>query len=855
MATVKGNIAIGVSATTEGASAALGKTADATERMKTAAEAAGQTQAALAQAIDRAKKAVDGSTAANRRAKEAEEILSATIRKHGAASDQAKIAAERHARALEAATAAEKEAKVATEQMTMALAKASTVSDKGNSALARLTKQVEAVSAAAKKGGHDLAKLNLSDVGDKAGGAAGGFNLLGMAGGKLMAVLGPAALGATLVSFAGWVGEAAQATLQYETALANIPFSINNAQAATGGLVDKFALAKSAAQAVSLGIVKTEKDFNTLAEAATKIALRLGTDATQAIGDMTTALGRGSPEILDNLGVQIRLSDAHEKYAQKIGTTVKALTDEQKTLAFREAAMEALLKSANETTVAFDGNAAAVLRAKTELADLWSTIKDGTVNAVGAMIAPMYAANDQLSRMVGFAGELSAAGGPMELLAGRMTTYARETGGAANATLELLAAHVMTAEQIAQVHGTQDRERHTANAKRLAADRAAYVSAQEVERAQLAQTYAKRDAFWKERAAKDADEARKDAERKAGRSKKEKPVKQTDRSMTEGLDVEISDSLSASLIKKDELEIQRREEMISSLQLEMEARQAAGQSTEDLYVKQMQLERELLDVQRTTSIDRTNLERAETRYAKAQHQQRLRDLAATYAAEQKERELRQGRVQKVAGAVESFSSTMVDAMQAEAEGSKYAVAVSLESWLKGVRNQMIVTALKETALGVASAASYNYPAAAQHFAAAGLATGAAVAAGTGAVVVRGVTESRAGMSWDQIKGGGGSSGGSGGSNSGPVREQRDEDTARRREESKREGNERQEVPISWERHRRDNAETQQAPRMMESEGPIHVTVNVTGYVAGDAKEIGAALAKDIRKGGKLGKRY
>lgn len=35
-------------------------------------------------------------------------------------------------------------------------------------------------------------------------------------------------------------------------------------------------------------------DFNnTLAEAATKIALRLGTDATQAISDMTAALDFG----------------------------------------------------------------------------------------------------------------------------------------------------------------------------------------------------------------------------------------------------------------------------------------------------------------------------------------------------------------------------------------------------------------------------------------------------------------------------------------------------------------------------------------------------------------------------------
>ena len=165
---------------------------------------------------------------------------------------------------------------------------------------------------------------------------------------------------------------------------------------------------------------------------------------------------------------------------------------------------------------------------------------------------------------------------------------------------------------------------------------------------------------------------------------------------------------------------------------------------------------------------------------------------------------------------------------------------------------MIVTALKETALGVASAASYNYPAAAQHFAAAGLATGAAVAAGTGAMVVRGVAESRSGQSWEQIKGGGTSSSAS---PSGMARDNADRETARRNEESKREGNERQEVPVSWEHWRRDNAETQGAPRMQESNAPIHVTVNVEGLLYGDEARLGAAVDKAVRKGQRLGKRY
>lgn len=853
-----------VTAQTDGATQKLTETARATEGMKTAAEAAGAAQAGLAAAISKAKGALDSSAAATQRAKQAEEILAATIRKHGAESDAAKAATERHARAVKEASQAAAEAKQAQEQMRLALAKANVESDKASPALARMTKQVQDLDKAAQKAAHDIAKLELSSVGQGADKAAGGLNLLGMAGGKLASMLGPAALGGAVVAFAGWIGEAAQATLQYETALANIPFAIENAQAATGGLVDKFSLAKSAAQAVSLGIVKTEKDFNTLAEAATKIALRLGTDATQAISDMTTALGRGSPLILDNLGVIVKVSEAQEKYAASIGKSVSALTEEEKTLAFREAAMKALLKSANETKVGFDGNAAAILRAKTNLSDLWSTIKDGTVNAVGAAIAPVYAYTDALERQAKFAKDLAEAGGPMELLEQRMISYAVETGGATNATLEFIAAQTMTAEQLARIEAAQDSERRKSLAQRAATEQNAALQARNREIAEQKDAAARRDAFWRERSAKEGEEARKEAERKRGKGKKDDAAFMDPDSVRIARTFdgrEATDQVSSALVARQdataqaafEAEVKRREETIANLSLEMEARQAAGEQTADLYQQQMALELELLRFTQSASKDRAAIERAETRYSKAQHQQRLRDLAATYAAEQKEREQREARVQKMAGAVESFSSAMVGAMQAEAEGSKYAVALSLESWLKGVRNQMIVTALKETALGIGAAASYNYPAAAAHFSAAGAAGFAAAAAGTGALVTRGVTEAVSGKSWDAIKGGG-ASGSGGTSAAGMARESQDKETARRNETSKQGGAPQRETPVSWEHWRRNDATSGNTPRMQETQAPLNVTVQVTGLVAGDERELGARIAKLVRQGEKLGRR-
>ena len=47
----------------------------------------------------------------------------------------------------------------------------------------------------------------------------------------------------------------------------------------------------------------------------------MGQDATKSLDDLITALGRSSPMILDNLGLSVKLGEANEKYAQKLGKT------------------------------------------------------------------------------------------------------------------------------------------------------------------------------------------------------------------------------------------------------------------------------------------------------------------------------------------------------------------------------------------------------------------------------------------------------------------------------------------------------------------------------------------------------
>jgi hypothetical protein len=78
-----------------------------------------------------------------------------------------------------------------------------------------------------------------------------------------------------------------------------------------------------------------------LANTARVLGKAMGQDATKSLDDLITALGRSSPMILDNLGLTVKVGEANEAYARKLGKTADALTDGEKKLAFYEAAMEA----------------------------------------------------------------------------------------------------------------------------------------------------------------------------------------------------------------------------------------------------------------------------------------------------------------------------------------------------------------------------------------------------------------------------------------------------------------------------------------------------------------------------------
>lgn len=123
---------------------------------------------------------------------------------------------------------------------------------------------------------------------------------------------------------------------------------LSGMQQASRGMVSEFDLMKAANKAMLLGLPVTSESMNTLTKAATTLGRAMGQDATKSVDDLVTALGRSSPMILDNLGITVKVSDANEVYARKLGKTVEKLTEAEKKTAFYTAAMKAALEKTTE---------------------------------------------------------------------------------------------------------------------------------------------------------------------------------------------------------------------------------------------------------------------------------------------------------------------------------------------------------------------------------------------------------------------------------------------------------------------------------------------------------------------------
>lgn len=115
-----------------------------------------------------------------------------------------------------------------------------------------------------------------------------------------------------------------------------------NLQAVVGalrGTVSEMEAMEIANTALSFGIVESSDQLGELTEIGAVLAQSLGQDASKGVADLTLALSRNSPMILDNLGISLKLSASYEAQAKALGKTTSQLTEAEKSQAFLNEAL------------------------------------------------------------------------------------------------------------------------------------------------------------------------------------------------------------------------------------------------------------------------------------------------------------------------------------------------------------------------------------------------------------------------------------------------------------------------------------------------------------------------------------
>lgn len=109
---------------------------------------------------------------------------------------------------------------------------------------------------------------------------------------------------------------------------------------ATKGLISDMDIMSSVNKGILLGLPLTSGEMGTLAEVAVVLGKAMKIGPVEALNDLITGLGRGSPLILDNLGITVNATEAYKAYATSIGKSADALTDNEKKLAIYRSALD-----------------------------------------------------------------------------------------------------------------------------------------------------------------------------------------------------------------------------------------------------------------------------------------------------------------------------------------------------------------------------------------------------------------------------------------------------------------------------------------------------------------------------------
>jgi len=225
---------------------------------------------------------------------------------------------------------------------------------------------------------------------------------------------------------------------------------VGRLQEASGGTVSAFELMKRANLALT-GAGKTlGNEFGSklpqLMEIARAAARNTGQDVDFLFESIVTGIKRGSPMIIDNLGLVLKISEANDAYAASLGKTAEELTAEERSIAILNATLEAgqgILETVNLSQLTAAERIATLRTRFADLKDSIGVMLQPALERLLGIIEPL------LDRLFVFASE------HIPLVADKITDLVSKFGGLVTAILDTGATSETTRDALATLVGEE----------------------------------------------------------------------------------------------------------------------------------------------------------------------------------------------------------------------------------------------------------------------------------------------------------------------------------------------------------------------------------------------------------------
>ena len=160
----------------------------------------------------------------------------------------------------------------------------------------------------------------------------------------------------------------------------NLPYLADRLKEITGAAIST----KDAMEQVALGTASgfSQSQMESLTKVASGASKALGRDMTDALSRLTRGAAKLEPEILDELGIMVRLDDATTTYAASLGKTADQLSVVERRMAFTNAIIEQGIEKYGDLADAVDPSA------YDQLAAAFDSLSKGFLNLINTGLTP-----------------------------------------------------------------------------------------------------------------------------------------------------------------------------------------------------------------------------------------------------------------------------------------------------------------------------------------------------------------------------------------------------------------------------------------------------------------------------------